>query len=104
MVAHQTRYEFGNRPDAIKPTPRSSEHGTVIEEVGVFEQGSDKNYWKVIQRIKDGNSTITRHGYYVGKGDDWSWAQDALLLKTEIDNQLTARATTAGILTESSHE
>ncbi|ATW87034.1 hypothetical protein halTADL_0212 [Halohasta litchfieldiae] len=102
-MKNEKRYQFGNRPDAIKPTPRSSEHGTVTEEEGVFERGSDKNYWKVIQRIKDGDSTITRRGYYVGKGNDWTWAQDALLLETDIDNQLTARATTAGILTESSH-
>jgi hypothetical protein len=93
-------FEHGNRPEAISAPTRHSKHGTVVEEVGVFENGSgSRNYWKVLQRIEgDDGQTRVRPGYYAGSGDDWDWAQDPLILPADVYNELHGRVITEGIL------
>ena len=101
MCVNDEEYEFGNRPAEIQSTPRDSEHGRVVDEVGVFERGSGKDYWKVFQLIDDDGVPRVRTGYYSSAdGDIWDWAQSTLLLRTDIYNELHARAVTEGILTE----
>lgn len=97
----ESRYEFENRPAAITAPPRNSKHGQVVAEVGVFEDGTGtKNYWKVFQRIEDREKVTIRPGYYAGSGDNWGWAQDALLLPASIYNELQSQAVTEGILVD----
>jgi len=92
-------FEIGNRPEGISSLPRDSEHGQVVEEVGVYQQGSGKDYWKTIQRIEEeGWESHLRFGYYSNDGDDWSWSPRPLMLPPRILNSLYAQAITEGVL------
>lgn len=96
-------YDFGNRPESIAAPPRQSKFGTVVDEVGVYQEGSGKDYWKVIQRIETDDAdweTHIRIGYYAGTDGEWSWSSRPMMLQTRILNELYARAVSAGILTD----
>jgi hypothetical protein len=98
MCDKRDRYEIGNRPSEIDAPPRNSEFGTVVDEVGVYEKGPGKDYWKVIQRIEDGSDRIVRIGYYAGKDEEWSWSSRPMMILPEVFNELYARAVSNGIL------
>ena len=95
-------YQFENRPKTIDNVPRDSKFGTVVDEVGVYEQGSGNDYWKVIQRIEtdgsDGPTTLIRVGYYAGNDGDWSWSTKPMMLEPAVLNELYARAVSNGIV------
>lgn len=99
MADEQNSYEFGNRPDGIDDPPRHSKFGTVVDEVGVYQQGSRKNYWKVIQRIEGDSNTNIRVGYYAEVDGEWSWSSRSMMLTPSLLNGLYARAVTEGLLT-----
>lgn len=102
MQRHSENVEFGNRPDGISAVPRPSEHGIVVDEVGVLQLGTGKDYWKVIQRIEeseeDGSNSEVRVGYYARSDDEWLWSQRHMKVEPEILNQLYSRAVTEGIM------
>lgn len=98
MSDNNDSHEMGNRPDGIDDPPRNSKFGTVVNEVGVYEEGPGKDYWKVIQRIEDGSRTHIRAGYYAGNDGEWSWSSRPMMLLPSVFNRLYARAVSKGIL------
>lgn len=102
MLKRYKSYQFGERPESIDELPRNSTFGTVVDEVGVYEPGSGKEYWKVIQRIEtgdsDGPSSLIRIGYYAGEDGDWSWSSRPLMLEPAVLNELYAHAVSNGIV------
>lgn len=91
-------FDFGNRPAGIDPTPRNSDHGTVVDEVGVFQNGGSKDYWKVIQRIESSGRPEIRLGYYENQGSGWDWRLRPVMLPPQRLNRLWGRAISQGIL------
>jgi hypothetical protein len=95
---HSEEYTIGEPPDAIPDKPRDSEHGTVVDEVGVREKTSSKEFWKVIQKIKkDNGETELRHCYYANTGNGWNFSPAPLMLPADVLDELTERAKSNGL-------
>ncbi|WP_049930954.1 hypothetical protein [Halosimplex carlsbadense] len=103
MPEDSDAYRFRDRPESIDAPSRQSKFGTVVDEVGVYQNGSGKDYWKVIQRIENDDEdweTHIRVGYYAGTDGEWSWSSRPMMLQTQMLNELYAQAVSAGILTD----
>ena len=100
-MSRKERHQFGKRPETIDDFPRNSKFGTAVDEVGVYEPGSGKDYWKVIQRIEtddDKSEMLIRVEYYAGEDGEWSWSSRPTMLNSVVLNELYTRVVPNGIV------
>jgi hypothetical protein len=80
------------------PGERGERNWTVLDEVGVLEEGKSATFWKAIQRIKKGDQTLVKTAYWKYDGEEWDDKPGAAMLEPAVYSELHARAVTEGIL------